>query len=606
MRPRKGILYLLLVLLLYTAIAHLETTNQTSSQILQIPCSSLEIPSQEVSIENASIQWPKIGNPAFVLNGSYFEVRLKGPPDILSWNINLYREYLEQDLEFDTPVRNDSTGFWHINVSIPTESPTELFDLKISMSDGVISNTLVERNAVQIRDVFPSNLTLFHITDSHISSVPTERDSRLLSALYQASAAGADMVVISGDLVDDGSIVAFERFTNLISQSSVPVFVIPGNHDVDPIGGGYTNYITFFGDDHYSANLGPDIFLTTVNMRSGTLTSSQVEQIERAMADSNAQIKILSLHYSLQNLLYLSEKETLELIRVCNETNVDIVLTGHSHLDDVEERNGTLWITTTAIGAQAQSVGHGRNGFRVIQFHEGSPVSWNWTISQPWSQPWDSVVLTRYPEELHDVDVGAYLKITNHLNYSIINQVFDFLVQPISSNRHYIVSGGNVLSKVNGTDAFLIQVGVDLDSGESTTIRIYPNDVEAPSLLSIIYPDRVLVGEEYVIYVNLTIPSSGLMNVHMDIEFNGESIGRNSMVSSDGIEWRTSLMHETPGEVKFRIGASDYSGLEFSSLIYTIECVEPEQQIDFTPYLLGSIGVIGVIIVIVYIIQKKK
>ncbi|MFW9850647.1 MAG: metallophosphoesterase family protein [Candidatus Thorarchaeota archaeon] len=606
MRPRKGGLYLLLVLLLCTAIAHPETTNQESPQILQNLCSSLEIPSQDVSIENASIQWPKIGNPAVVLNGSYLEVRVKGPTSILSWNIKLYREYLEQDLYFDTPIRNDTTGVWHINVSIPTGSPTALFDLKISISDGVSDNEIVERNAVQIRDMFPSNLTLFHITDSHISSVPTERDNRLLSALYQASAAGADMVVISGDLVDDGSVAAFERFTILIAQSSVPVFVIPGNHDVDPIGGGYTNYITFFGDDHYSANLGPDIFLTTVNMRSGTLTSSQVEQIERAMADSNAQVKILSLHYSLQNLLYLSEAETLELIRVCNETNVDIVLTGHSHRDGVDERNGTLWITTTAIGAQADSVGHGLNGFRVIQFHEGSPISWNWTISQPWSQPWDSVMLTRYPEELHDVDVGAYLTITNHLNYSVVNHVFDFLVQPISSNRHYIVSGGTVLSTVNGTDAFLIQVGVDLDAGESTTIRIYPNDVEAPSLLSIIYPDRVLVEEEYIIYVNLTVPSSGLMDVHVDVELDGESQGRYSMVSSDGIEWRTTLVHETSGEIKFQIGASDYSGLEFSSPIYTIECVEPEQQIDFTPYLIGSIGVIGVIIVIVYIIQKKN
>ncbi|MHA1908256.1 MAG: metallophosphoesterase family protein [Candidatus Thorarchaeota archaeon] len=598
MRIRKAVLYSLLFLFLFSLFVQPETTNRESLQAPQVPSSLLAIPSQGVSVENSSIQWPKIGNPAIVLNGSSVEIRVSGPTSISSWSISLYREYLEHDIDFETPLRNDSTGIWHINASIPTDSHNELFDLRISISDGVSSNELVERNAVQIRYSFPSDIVIFHITDTHISSIPTDLDTRLLLALYQASAARADLVIISGDLVDEGRIVAFERFSDLISQSSVPVFVIPGNHDVDPLGGGYTNYMTFFGDDHYTANVGPDIFLTMANTHSGALTSSQVEYIEREMAGSNAQTKILSLHHSLPNMYYLSEPETLELIRICNETNVDIVLTGHSHLDRVDEGNGTLWISTTAIGAQPQSVGHGRNGFRIIEFQDGTPTSWNWTVNQPWSQPWDSVMLTRHPMKYHDADVGAYLAITNNLNYSIDDTIFEFLVQPVTGDGYYIASGANVISTVNGTDAFLIRMGVDLDAGESTTIRIYPNDVEAPSLLSITYPESVLVEEEYVISVNLTIPSSGLMDVHMDVVFDGESLDRYSMASSDGIEWRTFLVHDTSGEIEFQIGASDYSGLEYSSPIYTIECVAPEQPLSTILFFLGGLGLVSVIVVV--------
>lgn len=40
-----------------------------------------------------------------------------------------------------------------------------------------------------------------------------------------------DVVVISGDLVDAGSVVEYERLENLLDRLTMPVLMVPGNHD---------------------------------------------------------------------------------------------------------------------------------------------------------------------------------------------------------------------------------------------------------------------------------------------------------------------------------------------------------------------------------------
>ncbi len=557
-------------------------------ETLQSPDSYVGKPSQENSESASNIVWPRLGNPAILLNGSNFEILLKGPANITSWSVVLYREYVELSLTFDIPKRTESTGIWNINASIPANSPIELFDLVVSVSD----NELIERNAVHIRNSFPSDFTVVQISDPHVSADDPDADTRLLSALYQASAARADLVIITGDLVQIGNERSFQRVYDLVAQSSVPVFLGPGNHDVSD-GQGYGNYMSFFGEDYYTANIGPDIFVIMTNSHDGELNSTQIEWIERDVSACNAQTKILCIHHPLATLRFYDSEGTSELIRICNENNVDVVLTGHSHSDQVEKVDRTLWIRTTSIGAHPATEGNGYNGFRVIEFQDGTPTKWNWTTNKPWSQPWDSVMLTRHPMKFHDIDVGAYLEITNNLNYSITNQVLNFIVQPMSGNRHYIASGADVVSIMNGTDGFLIRMSVNLDESESTTVRIYPSDAEIPSLLSVGYPASVVVGEEYTIKANLTNPSSGILDVYLDVKFNDISIDRYEMSSSDGREWSTSLSLNVSGEYHIQIRASDYSGLEFSSPLYPLECLEVVQPLEIGPILIFTIGLVS-------------
>lgn len=62
-----------------------------------------------------------------------------------------------------------------------------------------------------------------------------ERDaeSRLRKVLeaYDAAETPADLVLLTGDLADDGSTAAYRRLAEVIAELALPVLAVPGNHD---------------------------------------------------------------------------------------------------------------------------------------------------------------------------------------------------------------------------------------------------------------------------------------------------------------------------------------------------------------------------------------
>jgi Icc protein len=54
-------------------------------------------------------------------------------------------------------------------------------------------------------------------------------------AHFQASAWPADLVAATGDLVQDDSAEAYERFCELTATLELPVHCLPGNHDIRPL-----------------------------------------------------------------------------------------------------------------------------------------------------------------------------------------------------------------------------------------------------------------------------------------------------------------------------------------------------------------------------------
>ncbi|MBD3158896.1 MAG: hypothetical protein GF309_08930, partial [Candidatus Lokiarchaeota archaeon] len=434
------------------------------------------------------------------------------------------------------------------------------------------------------------------------------RDERLLSSLYQASMAGADFVVLSGDIVETGYKDSFERVVNLLKQSRVPVFVGPGNHDIDPDGTGFSIYSSFFGPDYYTANIGPDILLVMGNSHQGELNATEIQWIERDLSQSVAKTKILCIHHPLYDHnepanYYLDEDEALALIDICEENDVDMVLTGHLHNDRVDRVNGTLWVITTAIGAPISTIpsepDHLAHGFRVIEFKDCQPFVWNWTTQKDWSQPWDGVALKRVPRFYRELDVGGFVELTNKMNFSLENQVLDVLVQPPSEGQEYLVSVGHSVAQASSSDAYRFRFEFDLPAGGSETLRVYPDNAQPPELVNVSYPEEVNVGEEYTISAEWSNPVSGVVEGYLNYSLgNGTSEYLEMTVCGDDTFCCT-LEHDIPGEVEFQIIAKDYGANEAVSELYTLECrsVEPAASPQWPNLFQISLVVGGAVVV---------
>ncbi|MFQ5744239.1 MAG: metallophosphoesterase family protein [Acidobacteriota bacterium] len=112
-----------------------------------------------------------------------------------------------------------------------------------------------------------------HLSDPHVDVLSA---ARLQAALAEAAGLGASFAVISGDLVRDALRVdeftarqRFERYASVVNAASLPVFSVPGNHDIfgierDQSGVsedhplyGKQMYRRYLGPNYYAVNIGP-------------------------------------------------------------------------------------------------------------------------------------------------------------------------------------------------------------------------------------------------------------------------------------------------------------------------------------------------------------
>jgi predicted phosphodiesterase len=538
---------------------------------------------------------------------------MAGPSAISSWTFSLYREYRTYTLSHGTPAYNSSTGEWAINVTIPNNTARDLYDLQVTAFDGVSNVSAEEWNAVQVRPSYPASFKIFHITDTHLYGTTTPSSEKLLYSLYQAAMANADFVIITGDLTDDGLMNSFNFVRLILRQSRVPTFVCPGNHDRDATSDTYSFYISTFGADYYAAYVTPDIFLVLANThRDERINTTQMEWIRRDMAVSTAQVKILAFHHPLYYVedpptYFLDVGEAKGLLNITQTYHVDVVLNGHLHNDRVDYINGTRWIQTTTDGGSAWELptdpGTHRNGFRILEFKDYELVAWNWTLSQPWSQPWDEVALSRGPSYFHTIDMGMCLGITNHLNYSLPSQLVDVLIKPLSGPAFYRVTGATVLETVNGTTAWFARLVVDLVANTSTTVRIFTNNPQAPVIESVEYAATTFVNTVGFIYANVTNPASGILLVQLNYSLNTPSFSTTPMELVAQNRYRYYRFFDVAGLLRFQVIASDYSGLKTTTGFYSVTLTYPTTTtLPPVPWLLVIAAVVVVFVVVLVVL----
>ena len=86
----------------------------------------------------------------------------------------------------------------------------------------------------------PAPVRVLHVTDPHLfadadsSLRGTVTYSTLTAVLehYLRSGWTADLIAMTGDVIQDDTPAAYDRFVQLIEPLGLPVYCVPGNHDV--------------------------------------------------------------------------------------------------------------------------------------------------------------------------------------------------------------------------------------------------------------------------------------------------------------------------------------------------------------------------------------
>lgn len=216
-------------------------------------------------------------------------------------------------------------------------------------------------------------MLIAQISDPHISLTDAATDRTYATAEHLQRAVRhlmhqpllPDIVIVTGDCVDGGSKPEYERFRDTISPLTMPVYIVPGNHDdrdtmlhmfgpqgASPLAG-FVQYVVDAGpvrlialDSHVPGSDG------------GALDAARLDWLEQRLAEEPERPTILFLHHppfqtglTILDDIGLEGADALGAI-VARYSNVERVVAGHVHASMQRRFYGTLAMTCPSTGQQ--------------------------------------------------------------------------------------------------------------------------------------------------------------------------------------------------------------------------------------------------------------
>lgn len=190
-------------------------------------------------------------------------------------------------------------------------------------------------------------------------------------------------VVITGDFVnnrtDTNQIKAFKQLTTLISKR-IPVYLIPGNHDVGQIPGKESLDFYF---KHYTSDKFEFEYkgLQFIGINSSLINSGTEEEkvqlnwlkeklygIKNRIIFSHHPFFIADLNEK-DNYSNIPLQKRLDYMQLFKNHGVKMIFAGHYHNNSIAQYDGIEMITTTAVGKQ---LGKAESGFRIVKVYKDS------------------------------------------------------------------------------------------------------------------------------------------------------------------------------------------------------------------------------------------
>lgn len=196
-------------------------------------------------------------------------------------------------------------------------------------------------------------------------------DARTLALiLKQAGHLKVEWLINLGDLVDKGREREYQEYATFLRRSSsgVPVFMTPGNHDID--NGGGRHYAARFGPGSYSFDYGRWHF-TLVESSTGSISASDRGWLDADLGASIMPQAVVLTHYPLDDPRrgwrhQLNDKDEISDLKTLFEKNrVALVATSHIHGYFQYMERGVKYLVTGGAGASLIP-NAGENHFIVV------------------------------------------------------------------------------------------------------------------------------------------------------------------------------------------------------------------------------------------------
>jgi len=243
----------------------------------------------------------------------------------------------------------------------------------------------------------PAPVWFVQLTDPHIDiddSTPERRLQLAVEVLNEI--VDPAFVIVTGDLADHGSAWELRRYADIVNRCEAPVHNVLGNHDHRGLRvfegelGGKTQF-TFSHDGIFFAVINSTHANGRAEMFEDGLDWLQAE-LDRARSEGYPHLFVANHHPPV-----LEEGDTQidggldSLLRIVDENDVTMFLSGHVHRNFIRLANGTVFVVTAP--AKSRDV-----HFRVVCIDRGELSTGTFSARTLWDTGFPTVMIT-YPAD---------------------------------------------------------------------------------------------------------------------------------------------------------------------------------------------------------------
>jgi Icc protein len=248
-------------------------------------------------------------------------------------------------------------------------------------------------------------MEIVQLSDIHVGA--QFREAVFDQVIEELNLLKPDVVIITGDLTNEGLKEQYEKCKTLISKINVDrIIAISGNHDYRNTG--YLHFKKYFPFQTIN-ELSDDVVLITIGTArpdrdEGEVGHRQTLWLERTMKKYKERIKILAMHHHLIGIPDTgSDRLTIidagDVLRATLDSDVDLVLCGHKHRPWLWDFNKLLIANAGSVSSERVR-GFFENSYNIIKI-ENRNISIDLKIVGGERKPLQTVVnnYTNFEEE---------------------------------------------------------------------------------------------------------------------------------------------------------------------------------------------------------------
>ena len=217
---------------------------------------------------------------------------------------------------------------------------------------------------------------IIHISDLHTASLHFLPEM-LDNVIKKINIMNPDLIVITGDLTDDGYVYEYEEALKYINKIDCKnKLIVPGNHDARNCG--YKIFEEFFGNRQRSFNInnitivGVDSSIPDID--DGHIGRETYKYIEESFNEYKNNFKILALHHHLIPIPMCGRERDVpvdagDVLNLLNKLKVDLVLCGHKHIPWIWKLNDIL-ILNAGTACTSRTKARIKQSFNLIEINE--------------------------------------------------------------------------------------------------------------------------------------------------------------------------------------------------------------------------------------------